>query len=130
MLSPHSIWVYSMAWTVDQVVNEARRILQDENAITGYRYTDDHILTALNGGLGEVRRIRPDLFILSLTDDLPVYVAADITAQTPLPIHDMFTMPLVSYVAGWIELADDEFTVDNRAVSLLTRFTQQLVMGG
>jgi len=120
-----------MAWTVDQVVNEARRILQDENATIGYRYTDDHILTALNGGLGEVRRIRPDLFILTLdTDQLPTYVAADITAQTPLPIHDMYTMPLVAYISGWLELSDDEFTVDNRAVSLLTRFTQQLVMGG
>jgi hypothetical protein len=45
---------------VQDYTKEVRRILQD--AVAPYRYTDDNLVSALNMGLLEARRLRPDFF--------------------------------------------------------------------
>jgi hypothetical protein len=121
-----------MAWTVDEVIAETRRILSDSNATVGYRYTDDDILGALNYGLLSMRRTRPDLFRAYYGSGTQKLAAADI-GQVPavdVIVNEMYVPTLTEFMAGWIELADDEFTVDNRAGTLLQRFQQQLLAGG
>ena len=94
------------------------------------RYTDLHLLAALNTAVGEIRRVRPD--IADIQVDIPnfPYVGNSINDGTRVPVDDMYYGPIISFVVGWAELIDDEFTVDGRANTLLTRFTQQLVAGG
>jgi hypothetical protein len=70
--------------------------------------------------VGEARRIRPDLFIATLRDDVPVYTSTAMDAQVPMP--DMFFLPVVNFVAGRAELRDDQFTTDGRAVTLIQLF--------
>jgi len=107
--------------TVGDVVALVRDILSD--TYEPYRYDDEQVLRALNTGLLQMRRLRPDLF-QSLKYVTPSYTTADM-GET-IPLETFYVPSLAEYSAGYIELADDEFAVDGRAVSLLNRFTTQL----
>lgn len=116
-----------MIFTIDTVANRAREILQDAD---GDRYSDLRLVEALNLALSTMRRVRPD--IPSLWKDIPgfPYTSLSLGQGIVLPVDAQYLEPLVFYVAGYAELADDEFTTDGRANTLLTRFTSQLAMGG
>lgn len=111
-----------MARTVRQVVSGARGVLQDVRA--PYRYSDDELARTVSDAIGEMRRIRPELFIASLRAELPMYTAA--TMDTNAPVPDMYFVPLVNFVAGRAELRDDQFTTDGRAVTLLQLFASSI----
>lgn len=119
-----------MNLTIDDAIDEARRILGDTNTDVGYRYSQEMLVSALNSALLEARRLRPDLFRSSYGSGLTQYTVADLSTSTALPINEMYMPPLAGFIAGWIELTDDEFTIDNRAGTLLQRFAAQLTMGG
>ena len=123
-----------MTWTLNEVVDETRRILQDtvDTAPGGFRYENEAYITALNFGIIEMRRIRPDIFVGKYDQPLPKYTIAELDAlpATIIALNDQWISPLTAYMAGWIETTDDEFTVDNRAGLFLQRFTTQLMMGG
>ena len=119
-----------MNLTIDDAILEARRILGDSNTDVGYRYSEDMLVRALNSALLEMRRLRPDLFRSYYGVGLTQYTTSDLSSSTALPINEMYMPPLAAFMAGWIELSDDEFTVDNRAGILLQRFAQQLTVGG
>lgn len=114
-------------FTLDDVVYQARNMLQDT---LKERYTDQHILAGLNVAVSEIKRIRPD--IIDLQGSVPSfpYSAQQLGTQVQIPVEDMYFGPLISFTVGWAELADDEFAVDNRAATLLGRFTTQLMVGG
>jgi hypothetical protein len=138
-----------VAKTWQSVLDQAREILQDENA-NAYRYTNQKLLNCLNRGVQELARLRPDAFWdLFLSDDFitPEVVLTDsnpeegdgdeeeadavedgeigLSANFNLPM--MFHGPLVFFVAGSAELTDDEFAEDNRAMSLMTAFKGQVL---
>jgi hypothetical protein len=119
-----------MNLTIDDAVAEARRILNDTNATVGYRYDDATLVSALNMGLLEARRLRPDLFRAYYGAGLPRFAETDLATSTALPVNEMYMPPLAGFMAGWVELTDDEFTIDNRAGTLLQRFAAQLTVGG
>ena len=104
-----------MARTVADVFAQARGLLQDRRV--PYRYPDADLLACLNEAISETQRLRPDLFVGRAAAGTPLLTTTD-----TLPIHDMFFSPLVSFVAGRIELRDDTFTNDGRASSLVTMF--------
>ena len=110
--------------TITEIVEQARDLLQD--TVEPYRYSDLRIVRSINGGLRESFRLRPDLF-LGVSYVLPIIVEADIAAETTFPLEDQFFMPIVEYIVGIIELSDDEFAVDNRAITLLSAFRQSLI---
>lgn len=113
-----------MARTYSQVIERARRILQDEDA-ANYRYDDASLLDSVNDAILEVRRVRPDLFIsISFT---PVDVSSGQEAAAQLPIDDMYFQSLVYLTSGYQMLRDDEFSLDSRAVNLLNKWTAQLL---
>jgi len=116
-----------MAKTVADLISEARSLLQDTD--TPYRYSDSDLIAYLNTAMPEARRKRPDLFVTYWGGDSPSFTVADITAATDFPLDEMYYMPFVYFVVGMAELRDDEFAVDNRAVSLLNAFTGKLITG-
>jgi hypothetical protein len=108
--------------TVSNYASAARIILQDETV--PYRFSDAKLALALSAGLGEARRLRPDLF-LGVTS-VPTYTIVDSTVVT---LDERYRMALVYYLCGWVQLTDDETTQDSRAVFFLNKFTSELVSG-
>ena len=118
----------SISRTVGGLISEARQLLNDEIPISGEsRYADNELTTALNDALEQTRSKRPDAFLrYGLRIPLPIYVLpAD--AATLLPIEDQFHPPLLFYVVGRSELTEDTFSDDNRAVTMMGKFTSMLL---
>lgn len=117
-----------MAKTLDNLVDEVRLMLKDRRV--PYRWTQTDVLAAINSGFRETKRVRPDIY-LNVAGDiaLPNFVEADLGLATPtaFPIDEIFFMALVFYATGKLQLGDDEFTVDNRAMTLLSAFRQLLL---
>jgi len=111
--------------TVGQYLEEARRLLQDEDV--PYRYPDDDLVDALNIGMLEARRLRADLF-LPLFDIPWVDPSGTIDMDTKITLDPMYRQSLVYYIVGRAQLRDDESTTDNRAGALMTKFTQQMLV--
>jgi hypothetical protein len=111
-----------MAKTVEQILTDARYILQDE--VIPYRNSVRDLLTALNGGLYELKRIRPDAWLsnLGVGVELPQYTDDPLDLAMVIPINPMFYQGLIYFVAGYAELKDDEYTVNSRAALLLKAF--------
>ena len=116
-----------MIFTIDTVIARAREILQDP---LQDRYSNVRLMEALNLGLSAMRRVRPDIPALWEPITGFPFTTSDLGRGLVLPVDAQFLEPLVAYVAGYTELADDEFAVDGRANTLMTRFTAQLTMGG
>jgi hypothetical protein len=114
-----------MARTVQQILEVARGLIQDESS--PFRYSDASLCLSLSEAVAEARRLRPDLFVDTLLDTLPLYTTADILDTIPLP--DTYMPALANYVAGRTQLRDDEFSMDGRAVMLITAFVATLTGG-
>lgn len=107
--------------TVAELVATARVLLMD--TIEPYRYLDDQLVTGLNLGLLEARRIRPDLFMWS-PNDTPAYTAVD---ATPVDIDQQYRSAILYYVVGHAQLRDEEDTSDVRSATLMNSFMLQLL---
>jgi hypothetical protein len=111
-----------MARKVQDVINRVREVLQDEEAA---RYKDEQLIAHLMDALLAVRSIRPDLFIGAYSQPLPdTLVLTDV-----LPCPDWLFAAIAYYVAGAAEMRDDEFALDNRAMTLQQTLTKKLVTG-
>jgi hypothetical protein len=112
--------------TVGQYIDETRRLLQDE--VVPYRYPQDDLIDAMNIGLMEARRLRPDLFLPLF--EVPWFDPTKVTAPDlakPVTIDPMYRSSLVYYVVGRLQLRDDEPNVDQRAGALLQKFIGQMM---
>jgi hypothetical protein len=109
--------------TVGAYVLEARHLLQDE--VVPYRYPDQDLVDALNIGLAEARRLRPDLFLPGMV--VPFYTTLTADTAKIVPVELSFRSAFVYYLVGRMQLRDDESTTDARAASLLNKFAGQLL---
>ena len=127
--------------TIDDVMTEVRQLLNDVGVGgSAFRFSQALLISYLNTALREVYRLRPDAFIGNFTQGIlntystiVTYVPADfgLNPGTPFPVDDrLFFNPVVFYIVGRAELADDEFVDTNRAMTLLTAFGKQLTSGG
>jgi len=114
--------------TVGGLITEARQLLNDETPISGSsRFPDADLVAALNDAVSQVRVKRPDAFLaFGLRKAVPVYALPTDNA-TVFPFDDMFYTPLLFYVVGRSELTEDTFSDDGRAVTLMSKFTAQLL---
>jgi len=135
--------------TIDDAILEARAMVNDSTLVNGVlnptRNSDTLYLQYLNSALRVLYSIRPDAFIgnftqgiltqaVVLTYDTTDLQAADGVANptpptpaTPFPADDrFFYSPVVAYIAGRVELSDDEYTENSRSTQLLAAFQQQL----
>lgn len=126
-----------VAKTLDDLMGEIRLMLKDRRA--PYRYSDADIVEGVNTALREVKRLRPDAYLsyTNVTEPvfavtaLPDYSTASLAQVPPtaFPLEEIFYLPVVYHVVGKLQLGDDEFAVDNRAMTLLAAFRQQLLGG-
>lgn len=112
-----------MPKSVDDALTDARVILNDS---AGDRYTDADLVSDLNSAISMTKMLRPDAFILGET--LPEITVADLgqVPATDFPLPEIFYQSFVYYLAGNAELRDDEFAVDNRAMTLLSAYRRNL----
>lgn len=125
----------TLAKTIDDVISEARAMISD--ARVPYRYTDATMIAALNTALAEVYRYRPDAYIGNFVtaslgaNAVTSYITGDLGLGTLFPLDTrLFFNPVVFFVAGRVELADDEFTENSRATALLNSFRAMLIGEG
>ena len=107
---------------VSDMIAMVRDVLQDDDAD---RYSNARLIRGINLGVLDTRRVRPDLFIGRYSE--PTWQATALSDEFPLP--EVIVPSIVKYTAGWAELADDEYTTDGRAASLLTAFRTDLGAG-
>ena len=124
----------SVTPTIGDVVQDARALLQDtlQTEATSpvqdapvYRYTDADLIAAFNGAMLETRAKRPDLFLaLGLRSTVPRFAASDMGKPFPLDlsVYDAF----VYFLVGRMELREDTFATDGRAVTMMNKFVSQL----
>lgn len=105
--------------TVQDFVDRARVLLQD--TIEPYRYSNDELVGALNSGLLESRRLRPDFY---LTASIPSYRTDDLSEE--VSIDDQYKVAFIYYMVGHAHLRDEEDTTDQRATIYLNKFLAQL----
>ena len=123
--------------SVADVVRIARDQLQD---LIGppYRYEDQQVIDALNTGISEMGRIRPDIFIDlkyqrplrkgDINEGVPTpFTVDDITAATLVPVPSKVLTPLQWYINGWLQLTDNNDTTDQRAQAFLVKFNTELL---
>jgi hypothetical protein len=106
--------------TVAEYLTKSRELLQDQ--VAPYRYTDAELVSALNMGILESRRIRPDFFPSS--DDIPSYSAAATSVE--VDIDPQYRVAFIYYIAGQAQLRDEENTQDTRAGTFLKKFASLL----
>jgi hypothetical protein len=99
------------------LLDTVRDTLQDAK---GIRYTSPSLIRALNLGILEIRRTRPDFFVGQFTTP-----TAQVVAETDdVPVPEVCVPSLVLYTAGFAELRDDEYTSDGRAQAMLGKFVK------
>ena len=105
---------------VSEAITRVRETVQD---LPADRYSDARIIGALNLGILDTRRDRPDLFIGRF--DVDTY---QITSTTELfDVPEIAIPPLISYAIGWIEMSSDEYSNDSRAVAMLKKHSGDLI---
>ena len=90
-----------MAKTVEKILSDARYILQD--TVVPYRNSDHELLTALNSGLYELKRLRPDAWLsyLGVGVELPQYADTPLDLAMVIPINPTFYQSLIYFVSGY-----------------------------
>lgn len=106
--------------TVGDILAQARVLLQDVDA---ERYPDSDLVQALNEGLLETRRLRPDMYRDRLSN-VPQYTTAQFAVN--IIYEQMYVPALINFVAGRIQMQDDEANSDGRAVVFMNTFTSKL----
>lgn len=107
--------------TVTKMIGSARVLLQD--TLVEYRHSDAVLLDALNTGLIEAYRIRPDLFLFQ-EDGVPAYTVVNTTA---IAIDQQFLPALLYFIVGHVTLQDEEGEQDSRAERFISKFTGKLL---
>jgi len=108
--------------TVAQYIARTRTLILDE--AEPYRYSTVDLVEALNMGILEARRLRPELFRTYFRTNLPEFSATALTAA--VDIDPQYRVAFVYYMAGQAQLRDDENVQDSRAASFLNKFTTQM----
>lgn len=112
--------------TIEDYITEVRDLLQD-TVDSPYRYDNAALIRALNNGLLEIRRIRPDLMINYFDEgEIPQFETDDSELEEDVPLDQMYRSALVYYIAGRAQLRDEENTQDARAAMFLNKFVNQL----
>lgn len=109
--------------TVQDYIDRARALLLDQ--VEPYRYPDLDLVEALNMGMLETRRLRPELLSPAIQGPFPHFTPADKTVQVPM--DPQYRSAFVYYICGQAHLRDDEITQDGRAAAFLNKFTAQML---
>lgn len=113
---------------VSDYITAVRNLLQDK--VSPFRYTDQDCVDALNDCMGEISRIRPDIFLDlkyqntlgngDIRDGVPqLYLA---TAQTEtVAVPSNYYMAVIWHMTGFLQLYDVSDTQDTRGAAFIER---------
>ena len=111
-----------MALTAAQhYIDEARRLIQDE--VAPYRYSDASMLDALHLGMLELKRLRPEVFF-------GTSIPGTSTVGSTITIDESCQTALVYFLAGHVQLNDDEPSQDQRGAAFINKFNSSLTKVG
>ena len=115
---------------VSDYMSFTRSALQD--MVEPYRYADTDVVNALNMILGEIARVRPDIFLDGkyqrrlgkgdINDYAPGPYDPVKNINTVVPIPNQYINPIIWGTTGWLQLYDVADTQDQRAAAFLQRF--------
>jgi hypothetical protein len=108
--------------TVQDYIDRARVLLLDQ--VEPYRYPTLELVEALNEGILEARRLRPELFKSYFRSSLPDFDGSNMALT--VPIDPQYRVAFVYYICGQAQLRDDENTQDSRAAAFLNKFVAQM----
>lgn len=109
--------------TVADYISNARVLLQD--TVATYRYSDAELVSSLNLGLLEMRRLRPELMRSYFRTSIPTFSSSTPSASVALDVQ--YRVALLYYICGNAQLRDDENTQDARATVFLNKFVAQML---
>ena len=109
--------------TVQDYVDRARVRLLDQ--VEPYRYPTIDLVEALNMGILETRRLRPDLLRGYFNTSLPDFTVGALNAV--VPIDPQYRVAFVYYICGHAQLRDDENNQDSRSAAMLNKFVAQML---
>lgn len=124
--------------SLDDMVNEVRMLINDLDTVSP-RFTQAQVLDKVNTALLEVYRYRPDAYVGNFQQGIlsvnqpTTYSPTDLgqVPPTPWPLDiRLFFAPVVMYVVGMLDLTDDEFADDNRAMTVIQAFRNMLIGPG
>jgi hypothetical protein len=120
---------------VSAYLTAVRSSLQD--LVAPFRYADTDIYFALNIVLGELTRIRPDMFLDlkymtslrkgDLGDGLPPQYMSPKDDSTMVPVPSKYFNPVIWGMSGWLQLYDVTDTQDQRAGAFLMKFSSHML---
>lgn len=108
--------------TVGAIIDEVQALVQDVGAV---RYPLSRYVAALNAGLAEGYRLRPDFYRGMTTP--PRYLTTDLNAFINWPTP--YTWPLIMFCVGYITLTEAQGNDDARGAAFQTAFVQKLTQG-
>ena len=113
--------------TVGNLVEQVMILVQDEGGDAATtRYDDRSVLIAVNEGMLETQRLRPDFFRgPPHWGEAPQY--GDFCDTLVYPRQ--YVPALVNFVAGRVQLRDNEETTDQRSALLIGSFFAKLLTG-
>lgn len=125
-----------MAKTYQDLITEARQLVND--SLEPYRDETSVYVAHVNRALQEIGRIRPDAFFdlfeenslnvpLLIESGFPEYEDNEISLGADFQPEMQFYGPVIAYLVGMIELKEDEFSEDSRAIAMLTAFRNSLL---
>lgn len=106
--------------TIQDFIDYVRILLQDR--LEPYRYSDDMMVLALDLAFMAASRTRPDMFV---SRPIPRYVGKAL--DTPVDLEPQYREAFMFYMAGQVQLQDQEDTQDARATIFLNKFVSQLL---
>lgn len=109
--------------TVQDYVDRARVLLLDQ--VEPYRYPTADLVEALNMGILEARRLRPELFQSYFRSTLPDFTTGALNVT--VPIDPQYRVSFVYYICGQAQLRDDENNQDSRSAAFLNKFVSQML---
>lgn len=104
--------------TFQNLLDQARLTLQDADKT---RYPDTDLMVYANEAMRIFRKLRSDLFFLSLTTPL-----ADFSVGDNFPLAAEFDYPLKRYVIAGAQWREDEYSVGGKADRMYQQFKDDL----
>jgi hypothetical protein len=110
--------------TITDYCAEARVLLQD--VTNPVRYSDEELISALQMGLMEARKLRPDLF-LGTTPGLLAIPDPTATGNQLANVDVQYRVPLLYYMVGHCFMRDEEEGSGNRSAEFHQRFIGKML---
>ena len=122
--------------TWGDLIDQARFLLQD-TVESRYRYANEQLLAACHLACLTTKAVRPDLFFgRSLAEGsaggcfpAPPYEESQYATYRayPAPVAEIYHQPFIFFIAGYVEIVNEEYTGADRAGALLASFRRQLL---